>query len=83
MAMTDPNVSYLSPEECIVHYCAINDKDGNPRRVYVHWRNHTLVKAYNEGYNGHNAIPKDLQSLPRYTRQVSVGLYKDFVRMYG
>ena len=83
MPMANPNLSYMSPEECIVHYHAINDKNGNPRRVYVHWRNHTLVKAYDEGYNGYNAIPKELQSLPRYTRQVTVGLYKDFVRMYG
>lgn len=82
MAIADPNVSYMSAQECIVHYRAINDKNGNPRRVYVHWRNHAPVKSYDEGYNGHNAIPKELQSLPRYDRNCSVGLYNDFVRMY-
>ena len=82
MTMTDPNVSYMSPEECIVHYCAINDKDGNPRRVYVHWRNYAPVRSYDEGYKGFHAIPEELRSLPRYDRTVSVGLYKDFLRMY-
>lgn len=68
--------------ECIIRYCASNDKDGNPRRVYVHWKNYLPVKAYDEGYKGYMAMPLELQTLPREDKQCTVGMYKDFLRFY-
>ena len=68
--------------ECIIRYCASKDKDGNPRRVYVHWKNYLPVKAYNEGYKGYMAMPLELQTLPREDKQCTVTMYKEFLRIY-
>lgn len=49
------SVSYV-----VGHYCAPNDKNGNPRRVFVLYRLNPFssgmaaVAAANEGYNGDN-----------------------------
>lgn len=81
--IANPNCYSVSADTKVVHYQAINDKDGNPRRVYVLWQNHVPVKAWDEGYNGFHAIPEEFRSVPREDRNCSVGLYQDFVRMYG
>lgn len=41
-----------------VHMCADNDYNGNPRRVYtlIDEEGH-YVGAWDEGYNGHHAVP--------------------------
>ncbi len=40
------------------HHCAPNDYYGNPRRCYVlHDEDQTPIAAWDEGYNGHHAVP--------------------------
>jgi hypothetical protein len=40
------------------HYCATNDKNGNPRRVYVLAdEDGTQLAAWDEGYLGSDAVP--------------------------
>ena len=42
----------------IKHMCAENDSNGNPRRVYAMIDEEGYyVAAWNEGYNGHHAVP--------------------------
>jgi len=41
----------------IVHYCAPNDYNGNPQRVYVLVVDGENVAAWDEGYYGHQAVP--------------------------
>lgn len=42
----------------IKHYCAANDTNGNPRRVYVLVDcDNDPVAAWDEGYYGHHAVP--------------------------
>jgi len=81
--ITNPNCYSVSADTKVVHYRAINDKNGNPRRVYVLWQNHVPTKAWDEGYKGFHAIPEEYRMIPREDRNCSVGLYQDFVRTYG
>lgn len=41
----------------IKHYCASNDVNGNPRRVYVFFSDGEAIAAWSEGYSGHHAVP--------------------------
>jgi hypothetical protein len=46
----------------ILHLCAKNDYYGNPQRLYVMSNNDGLfVKCWDEGYEGYNAVPKELR----------------------
>lgn len=39
------------------HYCAPNDVNGNPRRVYVLVDDGDNIAAWDEGYLGSDAVP--------------------------
>jgi len=42
----------------IIHYCAPNDTNGNPRRCYVLFDiDNVAVAAWDEEYYGHHAVP--------------------------
>lgn len=41
----------------IQHLCAHNDRNGNPRRLYVLVSDGQRVAAWDEGYLGHHAVP--------------------------
>ena len=43
--------------KCLLHLNAGNDRNGNPRRLYVVMENGRIVAVFNEGYEGHGAIP--------------------------
>jgi hypothetical protein len=42
----------------VLHYCAPNDSNGNPRRCYVLLDiDNVPIAAWAEGYSGHHAVP--------------------------
>ena len=41
----------------IKHYCASNDVNGNPRRVYVFFSDGEAIAAWDEGYCGSDSVP--------------------------
>lgn len=50
-------------ESVVVHFNAGNDKNGNPRRVYVAIRTDgVIVGAWDEGYRGAGAVPTEYHS---------------------
>ena len=68
----------------IIHYKANNDRNGNPRRVYVLFddQNEALA-AWDEGYSGYDAVPGDFRKKARNaeTRDCSVKEYKDWLKL--
>jgi hypothetical protein len=58
-----------------IHYCAQNDRNGNPQRCYVLLDpdDNTPIAAWNEGYYGHDAVPgvwrRDAYHAERITAQ--------------
>ena len=43
--------------QTIKHFCADNDSNGNPRRLYVLSLDGEQVAAWDEGYHGHDVVP--------------------------
>ena len=63
----------------IIHYKAENDRNGNPRRVYVLFDDQdAAVAAWDERYSGCDAVPGDFRNKARNaeTRNCSVMDYK-------
>ena len=45
----------------LIHLCAPNDTQGNPRRSWILLNEHGLaVDCFDEGYSGLNAVPAEL-----------------------
>lgn len=45
------------PEECSVVHCnAGNDRNGNPRRIFLVFHHGSLVGSIDEGYEGEHAL---------------------------
>lgn len=75
----------------LVYVNAGNDRNGNPRRGWIHYTAHgTIVRFYNEGYDGRQAIPT--RYIPtRYRKfadgspalRITPGQYRDLVRNYS
>ena len=47
----------------VQHVCTHNDRNGNPRRLYVLCINGRRVAAWDEGYRGYKCVPVCLQKL--------------------
>ena len=47
----------------IQHFCAQNDINGNPRRIYVASFEGEQVAAWDEGYLGSDAVPGSLRRM--------------------
>ncbi|MFZ9349901.1 MAG: hypothetical protein ACO242_04310 [Candidatus Fonsibacter ubiquis] len=46
----------------ILHFAALNDPDGNPRRVFIYvTEDGHMIAAWPEGYAGHDAVPGALR----------------------
>ena len=41
----------------LIRLCATNDRNGNPRRVYVMISDGAAIAAWDEGYSGSDAVP--------------------------
>jgi hypothetical protein len=47
-----------APMSTFIHYCAVNDVNGNPQRCYVlHDEDQTPIAVWDEGYMGSDAVP--------------------------
>ena len=56
----------------VIRLSAPNDRDGNPRRVYVAMVGGCFVGAWDEGYDGYRAIPSFLADKAKYCLTFSV-----------
>ena len=66
----------------ILHLCADNDLNGNPQRCYVALgKNNRFLGAYDEGYMGHNAVPKEMRDLAKTALRIpsTIELYEHFL----
>lgn len=69
----------------IHHFCALNDYNGNPQRVYVLTNSEgKSIAAWDEGYLGDHAVPgiwrKEAYAANRIS--VSVKEYKSILRQF-
>ena len=49
--------------KCLVHLNALNDRNGNPRRLFVVYDRGIMTHVYVEGYNGTGVLPPALRKL--------------------
>ena len=67
----------------ILHMCANNDYYGNPQRLYVMSDDEgKFIAAWDEGYEGYNAVPEPLRDEAHMAQRfnVSVTKYKTLLR---
>ena len=50
----------------LIHLNAGNDRNGNPRRIYVLLDNGQKRGAWDEGYAGSHAVPSDIRAQHPY-----------------
>jgi hypothetical protein len=63
--------------------CAKNDYNGNPQRLYVMSDDEgKFIAAWDEGYEGYNAVPESLRNEAHLAQRfnVSVTKYKKLLR---
>lgn len=67
----------------IQHLCAPNDVNGNPRRLYVLISDGESIAAWDEGYNGHHAVPGVWRDAAYNAERVNctVKTYRDLKRI--
>lgn len=56
----------------IVHLCAPSDRNGNPNRCYVAFAGSALRGAWDEGFDGFNAVPPELRQLALSAPRIEV-----------
>ena len=54
------------------HVCTHNDRNGNPRRLFVLCLDGTRIASWDEGYMGHHCVPACLQKLAADAERVDV-----------
>ena len=66
----------------ITHYCAENDYNGNPQRVYVLSNEDGNHAAWDEGYKGSHAVPGIWREQAYFAEPVKITVkqYKQFLR---
>jgi hypothetical protein len=64
------------------HLCTHNDRNGNPRRLYVLIVDGTRVAAWDEGYSGCDAVPGLWRDKAYRTERAEItpGLYNELRR---
>ena len=72
----------------MVHACAPNDYNGNPRRLYMgFFQDGENVKtcAWDEGYSGHHAVPEPYRgaAYEAVRREISASDYRRYLKTYG
>lgn len=68
----------------IQHLCTHNDRNGNPRRLYVLVNeDNQRVAAWDEGYLGHHAVPGIFRDAAYNAERLNIkpGLYYELRRM--
>ena len=54
------------------HVCTHNDRNGNPRRLFVLCLDGTRIASWDEGYMGHHCVPACLQKAALWAEHVDV-----------
>ncbi len=64
------------------HLCTHNDRNGNPRRLYVLVSGGRRIAAWDEGYAGHHAVPGIWRDAAYNAKRVNIkpGLYNELLR---
>lgn len=57
----------------VLHLCAPNDRNGNPRRAYVVLFDDGVHAFFDEGYQGRSALPRDYADNVTWELRVSPG----------
>lgn len=64
-----------------MHLCAPNDRNGNPRRVYIVFPKDGDPQSFDEGYVGDNAVPQHIfEQVDFYRVNVSATEYRNWLR---
>jgi hypothetical protein len=69
----------------IFHYCASNDVNGNPQRLYALIDdNEDILAVWDESYMGHDAVPGIFRdaAYDSIRKDISVRKYKKMLRDY-
>lgn len=71
-----------APAHFVIRYRAPNDKNGNPRRVYVvYGSDETVISTIDEGYAGYAALPAQYQTLPKVDVDATPAVYRSFLKI--
>ena len=72
-------------EYTTIRFNAGNDRNGNPRRVYVTFLSGEIVAVYDEGYKGEAAITdkRHKNAFRGYTFTCEVGEYDELIERYS
>ena len=54
------------------HLCTHNDRNGNPRRLFVLCIDGMWVASWDEGYQGHHCVPACLRELAADAERVDI-----------
>jgi len=67
------------------HCCTHNDRNGNPRRLFVLVQDGRRVAAWDEGYRGYHCVPSHFWPMAREAERVDIrpGLYLELKRTMG
>ena len=66
----------------VIRYRAPNDKNGNPRRIYVvYGADESIIVTVDEGYMGNSALPLQYQTLPKIDVDSIAETYRSFLKM--
>lgn len=64
----------LAPQATVIRLSTRNDRNGNPRRVYVALVGGYFIGAWDEGYAGYGAVPAFLADKAKYCLTLEVTL---------
>ena len=72
----------------MVHACAPNDRNGNPRRLYVGFFENQGIQTtlvWDEGYSGHHAVPERYREAAYHAERVEISPaeYRRALKSYG
>ena len=57
----------------LIHLCAPNDRNGNPRRLYLEFNDHGVaVRHWLEGYKGSHCVPAELRHAAATAPRINV-----------
>lgn len=64
------------------HLCTHNDRNGNPRRLYVLVSDGQRVAVWDEGYQGHHAVPGIWRDAAYNAERIDIPpkLYRELLR---
>ena len=68
------------PTTTVLHLCAANDENGNTMRCYVALNEGVFVGAWDESYEGYNAVPLIYRREAK--RSISINVPQDEVKRF-